>query len=422
MPVPVGAETVTTFRMIKAVAVFEFGALPPEINSARLYAGPGSGPMMAAAAAWDALACELNTAALVYSEVISELTSGRWAGPASAAMVSAIMPFRHWLSVTAEQVEQVGSQARSAAAAYEEAFLLTVPPPVVMANRVELTTLIATNFFGQNTPSIAANEAEYAQMWAQDATAMYGYASSSTAAWLLSPFASPPNTVNSAGVLGQAAAVGVAAVTPTGTAESTLMALAASPATAVAATEWLQWLETHLPHLTIDNRTAIVRFLGESYFWFGTAAFVSAIAQTLIPGTPASAGSAGSSVLDGWGPALAAGLGVVPVAPGGAAGGLPALPGHALMPLHAQPATAALGHARSIGVLSTPTSWSPEVSIAPEDFGQQPLDMVRTGSGGGPVDGVLQGLPLGKLGSSAGGFTHRYGFRYKVMPRPPCVG
>ncbi|MGH8916831.1 MAG: PPE domain-containing protein, partial [Actinomycetes bacterium] len=36
----------------------EFGAIPPEINSARMYAGAGSGPMMAAAAAWNGLAAE----------------------------------------------------------------------------------------------------------------------------------------------------------------------------------------------------------------------------------------------------------------------------------------------------------------------------------------------------------------------------
>ncbi len=37
----------------------DFGAMPPEINSARIYAGPGAGPMLAAAAAWDEPAAEL---------------------------------------------------------------------------------------------------------------------------------------------------------------------------------------------------------------------------------------------------------------------------------------------------------------------------------------------------------------------------
>lgn len=53
----------------------DFGVLPPEINSGRMYAGPGSGPMMAAAAAWDSLAAELGLAAGGYRLAISELTA-----------------------------------------------------------------------------------------------------------------------------------------------------------------------------------------------------------------------------------------------------------------------------------------------------------------------------------------------------------
>ena len=38
----------------------DFGALSPEINSARMYAGPGPGSMLAAAAAWKGLAGQLH--------------------------------------------------------------------------------------------------------------------------------------------------------------------------------------------------------------------------------------------------------------------------------------------------------------------------------------------------------------------------
>ena len=38
-----------------------YAAFPPEINSGRIYSGPGSGPMLAAAAAWDELANELQS-------------------------------------------------------------------------------------------------------------------------------------------------------------------------------------------------------------------------------------------------------------------------------------------------------------------------------------------------------------------------
>ncbi|WP_236725966.1 PPE family protein, partial [Mycobacterium avium] len=66
-----------------------------------------------------------------------------------------------------------------------------VPPHVVAANRIQLATLIATNFFGQNAPAIAATESCYAEMWSQDATAMYGYAAASSAATTLTPFTHP---------------------------------------------------------------------------------------------------------------------------------------------------------------------------------------------------------------------------------------
>jgi PPE-repeat protein len=56
----------------------DYAALPPEINSGRMYAGPGSGPMLAGAAAWDRLAAELSSAAANYSSVISELTDEVW--------------------------------------------------------------------------------------------------------------------------------------------------------------------------------------------------------------------------------------------------------------------------------------------------------------------------------------------------------
>ena len=100
---------------------------------------------------------------------------------------------------TAAQVEQTGAQAKMAAAAYEAAFAETVPPHVIAANRTQLATLVATNIFGQNTPAIAATEAEYAEMWAQDAAAMYGYALSSASATTLSPFTHPPRTTNEEG-------------------------------------------------------------------------------------------------------------------------------------------------------------------------------------------------------------------------------
>ena len=53
----------------------DFATLPPEVNSQRMYAGAGSGPMLAAAASWDALAVELHTVALAYESVLAELSN-----------------------------------------------------------------------------------------------------------------------------------------------------------------------------------------------------------------------------------------------------------------------------------------------------------------------------------------------------------
>ncbi|MCV7382830.1 PPE family protein, SVP subgroup [Mycolicibacter longobardus] len=185
-----------------------FAALPPEVNSGLMYAGAGAGPMLAAATAWDTLAAELHSAAAGYEAVIAELTSSAWAGPSSAAMAASAAPYVTWLNTTAVQAEKAGLQAKAAVAAYEAAFAMTVPPSVVATNRVQLMTLLATNVLGQNAAAIAATEAHYAEMWAQDASAMYGYSALSTNAAELEPFQPPPQTSNPAGPLSQAAAQG----------------------------------------------------------------------------------------------------------------------------------------------------------------------------------------------------------------------
>ena len=194
----------------------DFGLLPPEINSALMYSGPGSGPMLAAAAAWKGLASELHTTASSYRTLITGLTDGPWQGPSAASMTAATMPQLSWLSHTAVQADEVAGQAAAAVSAYEAAFAATVPPPVIAANRALSVELLATNFLGQNTAAIAATEAAYAEMWAQDAAAMYGYAGSSATAATLTPFSPTAQATNPAGLAGQAAAVSQAVATGTG--------------------------------------------------------------------------------------------------------------------------------------------------------------------------------------------------------------
>jgi PPE-repeat protein len=203
----------------------DFGIYPPEINSGRMYAGAGSGPMIAAAEAWQGLAAELHSAANSYQSVVSGLTAGSWSGPSSASMAAAAASYSTWLTAAATQAEETAAQAKSAVAAYQSAFTSTVPPTMVAANRSRLTTLVATNLFGRNTQAIAANEAQYGEMWAQDAAAMYGYAASSASATTLTPFTPPQQNTNPSGSAGQAAAVSEATGTSAGNVQSTVSSI-----------------------------------------------------------------------------------------------------------------------------------------------------------------------------------------------------
>lgn len=185
----------------------DFGALRPEINSGRMYAGSGSGSMRTAANAWHGLAADLRGAASSYHHVIMGMTAGSWLGPASTRMAAAMTPYKTWMSLTAAQCEQMAAQAGAAASAYEAAFAMTVPPTQVSVNRTNTRSLIRTNYWGQNAPSIAMTEAQYGEMWAQDAAAMYEYAGASAAATTTPPFQKAPQTVNPGGQLAQSGAV-----------------------------------------------------------------------------------------------------------------------------------------------------------------------------------------------------------------------
>ncbi|WP_231111261.1 PPE family protein, SVP subgroup [Mycobacterium avium] len=405
-----------------------------------MYAGPGSGPLMAAAAAWDEVAAELGIAASGYHSVIAELTSGPWVGPASLSMVSAITPYVGWLSAVAAQAEETASQGRAAAAAFEAAFAMTVPPPVIAANRVLLATLVATNFFGQNTPAIAATEAQYMEMWAQDAAAMYGYAAASQTASTLSPFAAPPNTTAPEGESDQAAAVAQAAAEPAGNSAQTAAQASSQLATSQAVTTGSQavaqastttasqpgpftWLTSALQNLqqsglpTPTNNwlglnpsfytVMLKQTSGLGYFSNGITAFWSQLAQQLVSGPGGSTAGAGGA----WYPTpqfASLGLGNL-----GSVGGAS----------HVSAVSAGAGRA---GALSVPQQWATltsAVSPAVSEEGSA-VQAAAGGAPGGAANGLLRGMPVGALGrrGAAAGYVNKYGFRYSVLTRPPSAG
>jgi PPE-repeat protein len=174
--------------------VFDFGSLPPEITSGQIYMGPGAESLMTAAAAWQQIASELEFSAASYNCVLQQLIEA-WQGPSATAMVMAGMPYVLWLQDIALRAAQLGIQAQTAAAAFQLAHATVVPPPVIAANRTQWAELVATNLFGYNSPAIAANEAHYAEMWAQDVAAMSQYSASSQAATSdIRPFTTAPVT------------------------------------------------------------------------------------------------------------------------------------------------------------------------------------------------------------------------------------
>ncbi|WP_152310985.1 PPE family protein, partial [Mycobacterium tuberculosis] len=158
-----------------------YSVLPPEINSALIFAGAGSGPMLAAASAWDGLATELASAAVSFGSVTAGLVGGSWQGRSSVAMAAAAAPYAGWLAAAATQAEQAATQAQVMVAEFEAVRLAMVQPALVAANRSGLISLVISNLFGQNAPAIAAAEAAYEEMWALDVSAMAAYHSGASA-------------------------------------------------------------------------------------------------------------------------------------------------------------------------------------------------------------------------------------------------
>jgi PPE-repeat protein len=389
----------------------DFGLYPPEINSGRMYAGPGSGPMLAAAQAWDALADELYTAASSYQSVTSDLTSGPWSGPSSASMSTAAATYVTWLSATAAQAEQTGAQAKAAAAGYEAAFASTVPPPVIAANRSLLMTLVATNFFGQNTAAIAATEAQYAEMWAQDAVAMYVYAGSSAAASALTPFSSPDQNTDPGAPASQAAAVSQASATSAGNMQGAISAAsqAVSGATTSAATDPLDTLSDLISvFLSAPADLATLYLIIPMDALSGPVDLPVAYLGTIL-GLRADDTISGWEGVDDW-----PGTGVTPPEE------FPAIitdPG----PLASASTSASLGQADTIGALSVPSNWTvaaPEIrsvaKVSPITNAGAAAAPLESGSPtmfnqmglGGMAGQAMAGNPAAATGESGKPVTH----------------
>jgi PPE-repeat protein len=362
----------------------DFVALPPEINSARMYAGPGVAPLMEASAAWQALATQLSSTASAITDEITALESV-WSGHSSSTMAQTLTNHVTWLTTTAEQAYDTAARAAMAAGAYEAAFAATAPPSEVAANRALCAVLVATNFLGVNTPAIMATEAHYMEMWAQDVAAMFGYQAASAQATTLEPFG-PPTPFAGASVALSPIKVGLGSIFTPGSNQST---------------SGLAGL------LNLFSGST-----GSSFGSFINAPFINSIAS-----------SAAFNPGETWAPLLMlASLGQTQQSlqyQAAALGGsnensAPEASGAVVEGGDPEP-QASMGTARQVGALSTPQSW-----------GQTPYKTLATaepiGTGtsavSAPAAGIIPGaVPASGTNSQRG---PRYGMPVKVVP--PSVG
>ena len=432
----------------------DYGAFPPEFNSARMYAGPGPESMLAAAAAWNGVAAELRSVASSYGSVISGLTT-EWLGPSSTAMETAAAPYVTWLSTTAEQAELTAAQAQAAAGAYQAAFAMTVSPPVIAANRAQLMTLVATNLLGQNAAAIAANEAQYGEMWAQDAAAMYSYAANSAEITAkVTPGTPAPQTTNLAGLAAQG--VQGAGTSANGGAQSALSKLVSavpntlqsltSPGSSGSSTSSTSGLSGLLSGLlggssssgstatgpfgmgSVDT-SGIASSLVQQYLampgWAGISllgTFTSPL-QTLMTQPISSALTPAAAAADAGGAADAA-AGAADAAGGAAGAGLADMGG-----------MAGLGEAASVGGLSVPANWGWAATAPAGLLGSAPMLAPAAAAAGTDLaaglgfpfmfpglGGLGRGAVTAGAGAIAGAAAVKYLPRLKVMPRSPGAG
>ena len=160
--------------------------------------------MLTAANVWRQLAIELQQTAADYASIVAGIS---WQGPSAMAMTLSTIPYVGWMHTTAAQAAQMSMAATTMASSFAATEAAVVHPSVVTANRTWLAHLLATNFFGINFPAIAATEAQYMQMWADNATAMLGYHASRLQTMTLKPFTPPPATTNPTGMAAKSAAV-----------------------------------------------------------------------------------------------------------------------------------------------------------------------------------------------------------------------
>jgi PPE-repeat protein len=388
---------------------FDFAATPPDVTSALMYSGAGSGPLMAAATAYNNLAAELSTTATQWESIITLLTTEQWRGTGSAAAAASAQPIVTWLTNSAAALEHAGAQATASAAAYEAAFAMTVPPAAIAENRTRLATLTATNFLGINTPAIMATEAQYAEMWVQDATMMSSYQAASAAAGVVQPVPPMAPATNPAGEGLQATSVANAAVSsPVQSLTNSVSSAVTSAAGTSSGSDLITSIDGLIGTPAVSNT---INGAVNTAAWFVCNAIPTAVSLGHTTGT---VGSIPFALSDSVAPAP----GAVAITPGTMVGSF--MPAGGL----GAAASASMGEASAVGGLSVPASWS---AAAPSSLASSTAPLAGSGWTAATEEPVaampgMPGMAAAAKGAGAyGGAGPRYGFKPIVMPKQVVV-
>jgi PPE-repeat protein len=394
-----------------------FSLFPPEVNSALMFSGAGSGPLLEAATAWDGLAADLESTATQYQTLVTNLTTGAWLGPSSARMASATAPYVAWLQGTAATAAQTGAQAKVAAAAYQSAYASMVPLPTIAENRAELATLVANNFLGQNTGAIATNEANYLEMWIQDALTMDTYQMNSQAASTLPAQAAVPQVAS-----GAVPAAASAAASPADTSSviagllqdfAFLFGDSGAGLPTLTGTGLTSWLGSFATAVAADPTAALLPV--QVTYYMG---MLSSMPARMFMSSGGSGGASAAGNLAGMSDTMLANVGKFV---DGKLGSVTAGVGGQLQKWGSSIA-ASLASAQHLGGLSVPNAWH---GMAPEMARAAPI-MPETSVAAPSMTHGLPSSPFaqGLMGALAGRGMSSLGSRVaaRVMPRSPAGG
>ena len=396
-----------------------FSLFPPEINSALMFSGAGSGPLLEASTAWSELAADLESTATQYQTLVTNLVTGPWLGPSSAQMASATAPYIAWMQGSAATAAQTGAQAQAAAAAYQTAYASMVPLPAIAENRAELATLVANNFLGQNTGAIATNEANYLDMWIQDALGMDTYQVNSQVASALPAQVAAPQVASGAVPAAASAAAAPADATSTiitGLLQdlAELFGVTGAGPTSLSATDLVSWLGTVATSVA-GNPTAALLPVQATYYMgmLGSTPARMFMSSGSSSGSSAAGSSLASStdtLMENVGKFIDGKMGSVMSGVGGQ------------LSSWGSRISAGMAAAQHLGGLSVPNAWH---GMAPEMARAAPI-MPETSVAAPTMHAGLPSSPFsqGLMGALAGRGVSSMGSRVatKVMPRSPAGG